>query len=255
MRYGFSMAAAALMAMSAVPVASAAPVPSIDQAVAATSARSQTNVALNAGRKPAEVLRFLGLKRGMRVVDMVGGNGYWAEIMAPAVGPRGRVTIWQPTQFYSQKTVDTFAAGVGKQSKVALISSPWEAPVLPARQYDFLLINLDYHDVYYVNPKRGIVRQEPAPWLARVSAAMKPGAILGVIDHSAVAGSDPRESVEKLHRIDPALVLADWERAGFKLEAQSALLRNPDDKLDTLVFDPAIRGKTDRFLYRFRKVR
>ena len=254
MKYGFCMAAAALMAMDGVPVASAAPVPSIEQAVAATSARSQANVVLDAGRKPAEVLRFLGLKRGMRVIDMVGGNGYWAEIMAPAVGPRGRVTIWQPTQFYSQKTVDAFAAGVGKRSNVALISSPWEAPVLPARQYDFLLINLDYHDVYYVNPKRGIVRQEPGPWLARVSAAMKPGAILGVIDHSAVAGSDPRESVEKLHRIDPALALADWERAGFKLEAQSVLLRNPDDKLDTLVFDPAIRGKTDRFLYRFRKV-
>jgi predicted methyltransferase len=243
-----------LMAMTG-SVATAAPVPTIEQAVAAKSVRSQSNVALDAGRKPGEVLRFLGLKRGMRVLDMVGGNGYWAEIIAPAVGPRGRVTIWQPTQFYSQKVFDGFSAGPGKLGNVGLISSPWEAPALPDRAFDFLLINLDYHDVYFVNSKRNIARQEPGPWLARVAAAMKPGAILGVIDHSAVAGSDPRESVEKLHRIDPAVVLADWERAGFKLEAQSALLRNPNDKLDLLVFDPAIRGNTDRFLYRFRKVR
>jgi predicted methyltransferase len=235
--------------------AAATGAPSIPQAVAATSGRSAVNVARDAGRKPAQVLRFLGLRPGMQVLDMVGGNGYWSEIIAPAVGPRGRVTIWQPTQFYSQKVLDGFTAGVGRNGNVGLITSPWEAPDLGTAQYDFLLINLDYHDVYYVNPKRKLPRQEPGPWLARVNAALKPGAIVGVIDHIAVAGADARDSVDEYHRIDPAVVRADWEAAGFKLEAQSDVLRNPADPHNVLVFDPSISGHTDRFLFRFRKVR
>ena len=72
----------------------------VRSAVAATAQRSADNVKLDAGRKPAELLAFLGLEPGMRVADMFGGNNYWGEILAPAVGPKGRVTIWLPTQFY-----------------------------------------------------------------------------------------------------------------------------------------------------------
>lgn len=255
MNRGILTLSLALFAASATPPAVAAPTPTIDQAVAATTSRSETNLALDASRKPAEVLRFLGLKRGMHVLDAVGGNGYWAEITSQAVGPRGRVTIWQPTQFYTQKTYDAFNAGLAKAGNVGLISSPWQAPDLPAAKYDFALINLDYHDVYWSSTARNIPRQDPGPWIAAVAASLKPGAVIGIIDHSARAGSDPRESVEKYHRIDPAVVKADWEKAGFTLEATSDILRNPADPLDVLVFDKAIRGKTDRFIYRFRKAR
>ena len=82
---------------------------------------------------------------------------------------------------------------------------------------------------------------------------MKPGAVIGIIDHVAAAGGDTRQIVEKLHRIDPAIVRADFEKAGFVLEESSDLLRNPDDDHSLLVFDPKIRGKTDRFMFRFRK--
>ena len=118
-----------------------------------------------------------------------------------------------------------------------------------------MIMNLDYHDVYWENAERKIPRMAPDAWLKQLYAAMKPGAVVGIIDHAANPGSDTREVVEKLHRIDPAVVRADFERAGFVLEAESDLLRNPADDRTTNVFDDPIRGRTDRFVFKFRKPR
>ncbi|HVL29755.1 MAG TPA: methyltransferase, partial [Sphingomicrobium sp.] len=109
------------------------------------------------------------------------------------------------------------------------------------------------HDVYWENAERKIVRMDPDAWLKRIYAAMKPGAVVGIVDHAANPGGDTREVVEKLHRIDPAVVRADFERAGFVLEAESQLLRNPADDRSLNVFDDKIRGRTDRFVFKFRK--
>ena len=70
---------------------------------------------------------------------------------------------------------------------------------------------------------------------------------------SPMPGGDTRASVEKLHRIDPAVVKADFQRAGFVLEAKSDMLKNPADDHSLNVFDDKIRGKTDRFVFKFRK--
>jgi predicted methyltransferase len=82
--------------------------------------------------------------------------------------------------------------------------------------------------------------------------ALKPGGRFVIIDHTAKPGSGV-EAMEKLHRIDPAVVKADLAAAGFKLVAESDALRNPDDPLDELVFKPSIRGKTDQFVYVFQR--
>ena len=243
---------AALM-VSAVPVAASAAPADVKASVAATASRSEENVKLDESRKPAEVLKFLGLQQGMWVADPFGSNLYWAEITAPAVGPKGRVTIWEPKQFYDQKSFDRLAAFNGKQPNVFMRVSPMEAPDLPGK-YDFMLINLDYHDVYWESAKYGIPKMDPDQWLKTIYASMKPGGIVGVIDHAANPG-DTRATVEKLHRIDPATVKADFQRAGFVLEGESNILRNPADDHSLLVFDPAIRGKTDRFVFKFRKPR
>ena len=223
-------------------------------AAVAAPTRSAGNVKLDASRKPAEVLAFLGLKRGMRVADMFGVNHYWAEIFADAVGPKGQVVVWEPSQFYRDKAKDDFTLFAATRHNVAIVASPFATPALAPRSFDLMLINLDYHDVYWEAAKYGIARMEPDAWLKFIFAAMKPGGIVGVVDHVGPAG-DTRRIVEKLHRIDPATVRADFERAGFVLDGESAILRNPADDHSLLVFDPAIRGKTDRFVYRFRKPR
>lgn len=235
------------------PVAAMAEPADVATSVAATANRTEANVKLDENRKPAEVLQFLGLQKGMHVVDMFGANQYWSEIIAPAVGADGQVVVWQPTQFLNDKRRGEFAQFAQKQGNVVLLSSPFENPRIGLNQYDFLLMNLDYHDVYWQNEQRKIPRMEPDTWLRAIFAAMKPGATLGIIDHVANPGGDTREVVEKLHRIDPATVRADFERAGFVLDGQSDLLRNPADDHSLNVFDAAIRGKTDRVIYRFKK--
>ena len=253
MRTFFSMAAAVALALGS--VAAQAEPANVAAAVANTASRTEANVKLDEGRKPAELLSFLGLERGMRVIDMFGGNRYWAEIIAPAVGAEGQVVVWQPTQFMNDKRKADFAAFAARQGNVALISTPFEAPILARDHFDFMLMNLDYHDVYWESTERKIPRMEPEAWVRRLYAAMRPGAVVGIIDHAANPGGDTRQIADKLHRIDPAIVRADFERAGFVLEGESQLLRNPADDRTVNVFDEKIRGKTDRFIFKFRKPR
>ena len=243
---------AALLATS-VPAAAWAEPADVAASVAATASRTEANVKLDEGRKPADLLSFLGLQKGSRVLDMFGANQYWAEIIAPAVGPEGFVVVWQPNQFLNDKRKATFAEFVGRQKNVLLINSPFEQPSIGASAYDFILMNLDYHDVYWESTERKISRMEPDIWLQRLFAAAKPGAVIGIIDHAATPGGDTRAVVEKVHRIDPAVVKADFLRAGFVLEGESDLLKNPADDHSLNVFDDKIRGKTDRFIFKFRK--
>ena len=244
-----ALAAAPLTAKTAVQ-----PPTGIATAVASTG-RSADNVKLDESRKPTAVLQFLSLKPGMNVLDLFGANAYWAEIMAPAVGPKGHVTVWEPAQFYKDKAKASFAEFMGKQPNVSIVSSPFEAPDLPKNYADFVMLNLNYHDTYWQSDKYGIPKMDPNAFLKAVYAAMKPGAVIGVIDHVANPNSDTRATVEKYHRIDPNVVKADFKRAGFVLVGSSDLLRNPADKHDLLVFDPNIRGKTDRFIFKFKKPR
>ncbi len=88
--------------------------------------------------------------------------------------------------------------------------------------------------------------------LAEIFRAMKPGAVLGLVDHVAAAGM-PRETVAGLHRIDPELVKADFLAAGFVLDGESDVLRNPADDYNMIPMLPQLRGRSDRMLLRFRK--
>ena len=224
-------------------------------AVADSAHRTAENLILDDSRKPAAVLQFLGLRPGMKVADMFGLNKYWSEIIAPAVGPKGRVTVWEPTQFAGDKVRENFATFAAQHPNVSLLTSPFEAPALPKGAFDFMLINLNYHDTYWQSDKFKIPRMDPAAFLKVVYASMKPGGIVGVIDHVAKAGSDPRASVQEMHRIDPAVIRADFERAGFRLAATSDLLRNPADDHSKSVFEDGIRGHTDRAIFKFVKPR
>lgn len=256
MRHVKFLAVTLMLSAALAPATAAAPPPSIAAAVAAPG-RNPDNVKIDEGRKPVQVLQFLGLKPGMHVLDLFGGNAYWAEIMAPVVGPKGHDTVWEPTQFYSDKTKASFAAFMAKHPNVSIVSSPFEDPAaaLPKNYADFVILNDNYHDTYWQNPKLKIPQMDPNAFLKAVYESMKPGAVIGVIDHIANPNSDTRATVEKFHRIDPNVVKADFKRAGFVFVKSSDLLRNPADDHTLPVFDPKVRGHTDRFVYEFRKPR
>lgn len=249
---GFLLAFTIAALASAAPAAPIAKTPTIAAAVA-SPARDADNVKLDEGRKPAQVLAFLGLKPRMHVLDLFGGNRYWSEIMAPVVGTKGHVTVWEPTQFYSDKTKAAFEAFEAKNPNVSIVASPFEDPKLASNSADFVILNENYHDTYWQNAKYGIPQMDPAAFLKAVYAAMKPGAVIGVIDHIANPNDDVRATVEKFHRIDPAVVKADFARAGFKFVGSSDILRNAADDHSLTVFDPKVRGHTDRFVFKFRK--
>ena len=230
-----------------------APVPNVAAAVANTTARSPDNVKLDDSRKPVEILRFLGLRKDMQVLDLLGSNKYWAEITAPAVGPAGHVDVWDVSQFTDADGIKSFNEFASRQKNVTLTVAPFEKPEFPQNRYDLAIFNLNYHDVYWTSEKNKVPTMDPNAWLKSLYAAMKPGGVVGVIDHIANPNNDTRATVDKLHRIDPEVVKADFKRAGFVLVDESRLLTNPADDHSLLVFDPKIRGKTDRFVFKFQK--
>lgn len=247
------IAAAALLTLPSCMTAS--PPPDFAAAVAAPG-RSEAHRALDEVRRPAEVLAFMGLKRGDRVLDYFTGNGYYAELMGQAVGPEGAVVGWNSSSFASNEQIraslDAIAA---RNSNVSFISSPVTALSFPAESFDLVMMHLVYHDAYWESTRFNLPRIDPNTVTQAIYRALKPGGAVAVIDHVANPGRDTRAEVEATHRILPETVRADFERAGFVLEAESPLLRNPADDRSVNVFTPSIRGRTDRIMYRFRKPR
>jgi len=255
MRRPKAIALALLLASSPLAATPVAAAPVTIAAAVASPSRTPDNVKLDEGRKPAQVLSFLGLKSGMNAIDLFGGNKYWSEIIAPVVGPKGHVLVWEPTQFYRPNTKTAFEAFAAKTPNVTIAVSPFEAPDLPRNYADFVILNDNYHDTYWQNEKFGIPRMDPNAFLKAVYASMKPGAVIGVIDHIAKPNSDTRATVDKYHRIDPNVVKADFKRAGFVFVGNSDILRNPADTHEVEVHEPSIKGKTDRFVFKFKKPR
>jgi predicted methyltransferase len=207
----------------------------------------------DAGRKPAEVLQFFGIVPGMHVLDMFSGGGYYAEIIAGVVGADGNV-VAHSNSAYLNFVGEEFAArhAEGRLANVAVLMAENNELALEASQFDAITMVLSYHDTYWVAPEDGWPEIDRAALNAELFSALKPGGILGVVDHQAIPGS-PGETGGTVHRIDKAIVIADLEQAGFVLAAESELLQNPDDDHSKGVFDPSIRGKTDRFVLTFRK--
>lgn len=244
-----AFAFALLLAVTGTPTAFAKPTP-LAAAVAAKD-RAADHVALDAGRKPAEILQFMQLKAGMTALDLLAGNGYYAEIMAPAVGPKGSVVAFSPATYTEGKSKAALEA-LSMRHKNLRYTGDLAALMAKPPHLDFVMLHLNYHDFYFESVEYKVQRTDPNMVLAGLFHATKPGGIIAVIDHVGPAG-DTRAIVDKVHRIDPETVKADFARASFTFEAETPLLRMATDDLSKNVFDPAIRGKTDRFAFRFRK--
>ena len=227
--------------------------PSIYAIAVASTARPEADRARDASRKPAAVLEFLGIEPGMTVLDMFTGGGYYAEIIAGVAGDDGKV-IAQSNQAYLGFVGDEFEErfGSGRLANVEVLMAENNELTLAADSLDAVMLVLSFHDLYFEDAENGWPRIDTAVFLAELKKGLKPGGVLGVIDHYAATDA-PRETGDSLHRIDPAIVMAELDAAGFVLDGTSDMLRNPDDKLDVIVFAPEIRGKTDRFVLRYRK--
>jgi predicted methyltransferase len=205
-------------------------------------------------RQARKVLAFLGVKPGWRVIDVFSAGGYNTELLARTVGVKGQVIAWNNPAYakFAAKGITERYENERLGNVRQVTSEPGELELAPD-SLDGALFVMSYHDAYW-RPKDGSFdRTDPAVLLAKVYRALKPGGVVVVQDHVARAGGDPAVDADKLHRIDPAVVKRDFEKAGFRFDAESDVLKHPDDDHTRLVFDETIRGKTDQFVYRFRK--
>lgn len=211
------------------------------------SGRPDADKARDADRKPLEMLEFAKVKPGETVVDYIPGKGYFTRIFSNAVGPSGTVYSDTPQiviDKFKDKLPPPVSAEPGRGNVHEVVA---KGDILGASKADLVWTSQNYHDVHIWAGAKGTGELNKS-----VFDALKPGGIYVVLDHAGATGLDDA-GMSKLHRIDEALVIKEVTAAGFILDGESKVLRNPGDNHELNVFDPAIRGKTDQFILRFRK--
>ena len=230
------IAASATMLLGAAP---AAKPPAYIAAAVADAGRPAVDTYRDDRRHPAETVAFAGVEPGMSVAELIPGNGYYTRILAKAVGPKGHVytvPFSEPRASYSKAI-----AADPAYANVSLIGGAPLTIGVPA-PVDLVWTTQNYHDI----------RQGRALLNKAVFAALKPGGTYFIVDHSAIAGAGD-EVLLSLHRIDEDVVKREVLAAGFVLEAESDILRNPADKRTQMVFDREVNRNTDQFVLKFRK--
>jgi predicted methyltransferase len=200
---------------------------------------------------PAELLRWFGLEPGMVVVDLFAGGGYFSEIVGNVVGDRGRVYMHNNAAYRGAFAGDAIKARVasGRLRNVVQLDAEVGSLAVPPASVDFVLMVMSYHDLYFKDDDWSV---DPTTLFAEINAMLKPGGILAIVDHVAADGTGS-SAAQTLHRIDQAFAIKDIESRGYGLTGTLDLLRVPADDHSKSVFDPTIRGKTDRFVLRFVK--
>lgn len=206
----------------------------------------------DANRKPGEVLDFVGVEPGMRVLDLLAGGGYYTEILSRVVGNEGSV-IFHNNAAYRQFLGEALAKRTAgsRLPNVEVLDDEVADLEFEAGELDAVMFVLGFHDIYYKDDGWPDIDGEEL--LAVLYRGMRAGGLLGVVDHSAIDGADALDSGTNLHRIDEAFTRRTIEAAGFVLDDESDILRNAADDRSIQVLDASIRRKTDRFVLLFRK--
>jgi predicted methyltransferase len=211
--------------------------------------RPAADTARDAERKPGEVLAFAGVKPGDKVGELIPGGGYYTRLLAKAVGPGGKVYALWPEAFAKTRP-QLIDASKAVGPNVAAVTFSAGALNVPEK-LDMVWTSENYHDFHNAFPP-GSPPPDIAAFNKMVFDALKPGGVFLIEDHAAAAGAGPGVT-STLHRIDPAQVKSELQAAGFKLAGESDVLKNPADPHTATVFDPSIRGHTDKMLFKFVK--
>ncbi len=221
------------------------------QAIVDAPDRSEADRKLDAGRHPAEMLAFFGVRPGMRVAELMAGGGYTTELLARAVGPSG-VVYGQNSKFVLERFAEkpwTERLTKPIMKNVVRVDRDLEDPLPPeATHLDMVFMVLFYHDTVWQHVDRERMNRA-------IFQALKPGGIFAIVDHSGAPGTGTTQT-QTLHRIDETVVRAELERAGFKLAREADFLRNPGDARDWNASPGAAgerRGTSDRFVCAFVK--
>jgi predicted methyltransferase len=228
-----------------------APTPVIGQggpdyaAIVAAPDRSDPDREIDKRRDPAKLLGFTGVRPGMKVLDMGAGGGYSTELMARAVGASG-VVYGHNAADIGARAKERFEARMKTPAmkNVVVLTRPFDDPLpADARDLDLITFFFYYHDTTYMEVDRAEMNR-------KLYAALKPGGVLVIADHSARPG-DGVSVGKTLHRIEESVLRREVEAAGFKLVAEADFLRHPEDPRDFSVNRPT--GPVDEFVLKFQK--
>src|SRR6476619_7342660 len=214
-------------------------------ALVAAPDRTEADVQTDKRRDPVKLLAFTGTHPGIKVLDMGAGGGYSTELMARAVAPSGLVYGQNPADI-GERAKTRFEARLktpGGKNIVSL-ARPFDDP-LPAdvRDLDLITFLFFYHDTTYMPVDRAEMNR-------KLYAALKPGGILVIADHSARPG-DGTSVAKTIHRIEESVLRREVEAAGFKLIGEGDFLRHPEDTRDFSVNRPT--GPVDEFVLKYQK--
>ena len=215
------------------------------EAIVAAPDRSDADRQTDQRRQPAKMLAFIGARGGMKVLDMGAGAGYSTELLARAVGPAGAVYA-QESAAVMERVKDKFDIRAEKPAMKNVVHAirNYDDPIPPGvGGLDLITFFFAYHDVTYMPVDRAEMNK-------KMFAALKPGGLLVIADHSARPG-DGVNVAKTLHRIEESTLRKEIEAAGFKLAAEADFLRNPEDPRDAAVFRPKVPN--DEFVLKYQR--
>lgn len=245
-----ALAAAALLALTATaafaqppaaPTDKVPPIPAYVQKAVDSADRPDKDKVRDAGRKPAAVFAYSGIKPGDRVIEIAAFGQYDTAIMVNIVGPAGRIFMYDlPYQQVRQEAATKVFTDAHLNTTHAF--AKFDEITFPSN-IDLVTIDMYYHDL-------GLQKIDQAMFNQQIYRSLKPGGRVLIVDHNAAPGSG-RTTTAATHRIDPALIVSEMQAAGFKLIVNSTIFAAPDDDRSKRVFDE--RGATDRSLFVFQK--
>lgn len=214
--------------------------------------RPAAEIARDAGRKPAQVLEYLGIENGMKIWDHASATGYYAAIFSEAVGPTGKV--------YAQnrpRTWERLGDALGPRYETMGNVEPFIGQIREFEgedgTFDMVFTGLIYHHMHFDDNAGEATPEASKQFFAKSMQMLKPGGLYVIIDHQAPDGT-PRAQSAEWHRASLQNAIDDLTDAGFQHVGSSDILANPNDP-QTVHFRelPTGRDTSQRFIAKFRK--
>ena len=216
------------------------------------SRRPAEEVSRDAGRKPAEVLKFFGVAPGQRILDLGSGDGYFTRILSGIVGDSGSVIANNSGRRAGEEFQTQYREQYASYANVELNFENPENVSLPDNSLDMVLLSLAIHHWHHAEDTGEFVPEISLKRYDNIYRMLKPGGIFAVIDHAS-AEDDSRQHSDEIHRIPSRVVKADLALAGFVLEAESDIHANhPNDDV-TVRWTQDPRDATVRIVHKYIK--
>ncbi|HET9862079.1 MAG TPA: methyltransferase domain-containing protein [Steroidobacteraceae bacterium] len=225
--------------------------PAIEKSLASPT-RTADDRERDARDKPAEVLAFAGVKPGMVVADIFSAGGYYTELLSGVVGPTGKVLAINNVPyagFAKDEIKKRYGDGHLKNVEQRIVEA--SHMYIEPKSVDLAVIVMAYHDVYWIEESNNWPQIDADGFIESVKRMLKPGGKLLIVDHDAADGTG-KEIAGKLHRLNEQWARKSLEAHGFVFEKSYDGLRNQHDDYSKMVYDPAVKGKTDRYVHLYR---